>query len=370
MKGIIDSTLREGEQTVGVSFTLQQKIDIVRRLSRIGVEEVEIGTIGLFDNDLQKLMGLCRQIENCPHLAVWCRCKASDVEVAASLRPDILSLSIPVSDIHIEKKLGRDRGWVLRTLNASIIRARKLGIKKVSLGLEDATRADLPFLNDVVETAAQSGAKRIRIADTVGIATPGEIVDLVRSVKQATKLEIGVHMHNDFGMATANSLAALEAGADWADATVLGLGERAGNARFEELIGYLSLRKNRNYKTNDLPALCRYVAEVAKKIILPNHPIIGTDIFSCETGLHLYGLHQDPITYEPFEPKKVGAKRRLLFGDKIGRSAVKMHLASKGLRVPATQVCEAVAAVKKKAQKIGKPLPEKEMSFLLSRLSV
>jgi homocitrate synthase NifV len=369
MKGIIDSTLREGEQTVGVLFSLQQKLDIVRRLSNIGVEEIEIGTVSSFDNDLHKLTGLGRRIKNLPQLAVWCRCHAGDIAIAASLQPDVLSLSIPVSDIHIEKKLGRNREWVLKTLSASIIQARELGIKKVSLGLEDATRADPLFLDEVVKTAEKSGADRIRLADTVGIAGPTEIVTLVTHIKQSTRMEIGVHMHNDFGMATANSLAALESGADWADSTVLGLGERAGNARLEELVGYLSLRRNRDYRTNELPELCRYVAHAADKTILPDHPIIGSRIFYCETGLHLQGLCHAPDTYEPFEPAKVGAERRLLFGKKIGKSVVKYHLAAMGSRVSADQLGEAVKFVRKKAEKLGRPLQNKEMVHLLSGLN-
>ena len=369
MKGIIDSTLREGEQTVGVLFSCQQKLDIVKRLSRIGVEEIEIGIAGVFNSNLSELIRLSRQLEKCPRLAVWCRCQERDISIAAGLKPDVLSLSIPVSDIHIEKKLGRDREWVLATLCSSITQARKSGIKKVSVGLEDATRADTMFLDGVVKTAEKHGADRIRLADTVGISTPAEIVALVKHIKKSTKMEIGVHMHNDFGMATANSIAALDVGADWADATALGLGERAGNARLEELVGYLALREKRTYRATELSALCRYVSQITGKAILSSHPIIGSDIFSCETGLHVHGLNQNPMIYEPFEPAKIGAERRLLFGSKTGRSAVKNHLAAMGFRLPANLLCEATKLVRRTAEKLGRPLQDQELSCLLSKFN-
>lgn len=368
MKGIIDSTLREGEQTVGISFSLGQKLEIIRLLCSIGVEEIELGIASRYDNTPAALIKQCGKMDVPARLAIWCRCNKKDISIAASAKPDVVSLSIPASDLHIKKKLGKSRRWILDKVKESIHYAGKSGIPAISLGLEDASRADPDFIVKLIKTAEQAGACRIRLADTVGIASPAKISGLVEQLKMITAMEIGVHMHNDFGMATANSLAALEVGADWADTTVLGLGERAGNARTEELIGYLSLRENRPYRVNELSALCHYVAQAAEKTISSNHPIIGSDIFSCETGLHLHGLHQSPMTYEPFEPESVGAERQLFFGGKIGRAAVKMHLASRGMRVSANQLCTMVTAVKKKAQKIGRPLHEKEMFFLLSEL--
>lgn len=369
MKGIIDSTLREGEQTVGIRFSSEQKIEIIKQLCNIGVEEIEVGIASSYDNTPAFLIKQCKEIGLSTRLAVWSRCNKKDIEIAASTKPDVVSLSIPVSDLHIKEKLGKSRKWVLSKVKESIHYVKNLGIPAISIGLEDATRADINFLVNVIKTAEKAGAERIRIADTVGIASPAQISGLIEQVKKNSTIEIGVHMHNDFGMATANSMAAIEAGADWADTTVLGLGERTGNARFEELIGYLSFQKGKNYKTNMIPALCKYVAFAANRTIAVNHPIVGKDIFSCETGLHLHGLHHAPKTYEPFEPEKVGARRRLLFGDKIGQAALRTHITSKGLRVSASKLSDAVAIVKKKAQKKGRPLYEKEMRLLLSNLA-
>ncbi|MCK5233152.1 MAG: hypothetical protein KAR13_22975, partial [Desulfobulbaceae bacterium] len=178
-------------------------------------------------------------------------------------------------------------------------------------------------------------------------------------------LEIGVHTHNDFGMATANAIAALEAGADWADVTVLGLGERAGNARLEEITGYLALNsKKRTYNLQYLKNLCREVARAANNKISPRHPVVGEQIFSCESGLHLQGLLREPSTYEPFSPDMVGTERSLLFGEKIGRRAVADYLAFLGLAPDAGRLDDAVASVRRLAGRIGRPLNNTEFAAL------
>jgi homocitrate synthase NifV len=368
MKGIIDSTLREGEQTVGVLFSLEQKLEIVQRLARIGIEEIELGTASPYDNDLATLIKRCREMSISARLAVWCRCNKEDIAVAASAKPDVLSLSIPVSELHIKKKLGKSKEWVLKTVQESICHAKKSGIPFISLGLEDATRAEFDFTVQVIKAAEQTGAKRIRLADTVGIASPATITGLIERLKKVINLEIGVHMHNDFGMASANSIAALDAGADWVDATILGLGERAGNGRLEEVVGYLALQEKRAYRINEIPALSKLVATVAKRKIQPHQPIIGSSIFTCETGLHVHGLMQYPETYEPYEPKKVGAERRLIFGCKVGKAAIRKSLADMGYDASTSQLKETVISIRDAAKKLGRPVRAKEMAAFLSQL--
>ncbi|MBU0482553.1 MAG: pyruvate carboxyltransferase [Proteobacteria bacterium] len=322
MKGIIDSTLREGEQTVGVSFSPELKLEMIRRLCRIGVEEIEVGTATRYDTTPALLIRKCREERLPARLALWCRCNEKDIAAAAEAGPDVLSLSIPVSDLHLEKKLGKSRAWVLAKVEESLGYARKLGLPFVSLGFEDATRADPDYVGIVVREAARCGVDRIRLADTVGVASPAGIAGLVRRIQEISAVEIGVHMHNDFGMATANSIAAIDSGADWADATILGLGERAGNARLEELAAFLSLQRNHHYQVGLIPDLSRLVAEAVGTGIEPHRPVIGGDIFACETGLHLQGLQREPVTYEPFPPEAVRAERLLLFGAKVGRREI------------------------------------------------
>jgi homocitrate synthase NifV len=256
--------------------------------------------------------------------ALWCRCREEDILYASLLKPDCLSLSVPVSDLHLERKMNKDRHWAEQVMVAALHQARSLGLN-VAMGFEDATRADIAFLLHMIQKAAQAGAFRIRLADTVGVASPGQIIQLIREARKAAKnCEIAFHAHNDFGMATANAVAALEAGADWADVTVLGLGERSGCARLEEVAGYLSLvHNNQGFRPEAIRPLAELVAAITQTPIEDSRPIVGKKIFACETGLHLYGLRQDPATYEPYPPERTGAHREWILGAKSGRAALR-----------------------------------------------
>ena len=366
MKGLIDSTLREGSQTFGLAFSLTQKKEIFSGLCAVGIEEIEVGLATPLDEDLPPLMEYCRAHDAGRRLALWCRCRREDILFARSLRPDVLSLSIPVSDIHIEKKLGRDRKWVDEAASASIRKARQLGFKFVSLGLEDATRADHDFLERIVKKAIAAGVDRVRLADTVGIANPIEFADLVQNIKSLGPVEVGVHTHNDFGMATANSLAALDAGADWADVTILGLGERAGNARLEELASYLTLQRKKSYKLEALKGLSKKVAQMSGRVIEPQKPIVGEKIFYCETGLHLQGLKKDTSTYEPFAPEIVGASRKLQFGGKVGRKEILSCLGGIKINPANFNLDEVVLGVRRKAAAMGRPLKRREILSIIA----
>ena len=338
--GIIDSTLREGEQTPGITFSDIDRRSIIRHLHRVGIDEIELGVASPIHNHLRQLVYDARKItrDTC-RLGLWSRCRTEDIVFAASCRPDVLSISIPVSDLHIEKRLHKDRAWVKRTLAESIQLAFSLEISYISVGLEDSSRADPEFLKQVVRVAIQNGAQRVRLADTVGTCTPGRMQQLVELLKNTRTCEIGVHCHNDFGMATANSITAVEAGAKWLDATVLGLGERAGNCRLEEVVGFMALiLNNHKYKPHRLQELCRYVAEVAGIPIAGNHPVVGEHIFTCETGLHQHGLAVNPETYEPYAPGRVGKVRKLRFGPKTGLRAISLQLIKKGLHLDDIQI--------------------------------
>ena len=349
-----------------MAFSLAQKKEIFTALCSVGVEEIELGIATGFDADLPQLITFCRSAASGSRLALWSRCRLEDITLAHSLQPDVLSLSIPVSDIHIKKKLGCTRAWVLETAGKSIAKARQLGFKVVSLGLEDATRAEQEFLNKIIAAAIKAGADRIRLADTVGVANPGKIAELVKCVKNIGPVEVGVHAHNDFGMATANSLAALDAGADWADVTILGLGERAGNARHEELAGYLALQGRRDVELRMLADLARKVAAMSGRIIEPHKPIVGENIFCCESGLHLQGLRQDTSTYEPFAPDAVGARRKLRFGGKIGRKDIKNCFAEIKKQAANIDIDDIVLRVRNKAAAKGRPLKRRELLTLVS----
>lgn len=330
-KKIIDSTLREGEQTPGLCFTLGDKNIIIDGLARVGVSEIEVGISSPFYPDNAQLIRHIRCNHEKIQSSLWCRCNDNDIDHALTLNPDVLSLSIPVSDLHIREKLGKDRTWIETTMKNAIRRAVRSNIQ-VAIGFEDATRADVTFLTKMSALAQKEGVFRIRLADTVGRATPFEFGTLVSTIKKAVgTLAIGVHTHNDFGMATANAITGLENGAEWADTTILGLGERTGCAKLEEVAGYLALIANdTSLHPEELHSLAKCIEEISGTLIPENQPIVGKRIFTCETGLHLQGLFKNPATYESYPPEKVGACRSLLIGAKSGKRALAHKLQELG----------------------------------------
>ena len=366
---IIDTTLREGEQTPGLSFSLTEKKHILDGLVRIGVTEAELGVSSKLHPCSGPLIDYCRTKHPNLQLSLWSRCKKEDILHALELRPDILSLSVPVSDIHLQDRLQKDRAWAQKTMENSIDFVREKGLA-VSIGFEDATRSDPKFLIKMAKAAEKHGAVRIRLADTLGIASPSLFVDLISTLKKTlTDCLIAVHTHNDFGMATANAIAAFEAGASFVDAVVLGLGERTGCARLEEIAGYLSLAKGvDDLKAEHLKPLARYVANIAGRSIAGNRPVIGEDIFTCETGLHLQGLQNKPETYEPFCPERVQAERKLLFGSKSGRRAILQRMTQLNNVFSAELTDSALQAVRETAARLQRPLRDAELIGLMTSL--
>jgi len=328
---IIDTTLREGEQTPGVIFTADEKREILDGLAAIGVNEAEIGISAPLAGRLDDLVRHCRRHHPGLRLALWCRCRAEDIAWAGHCRPDVLSLSIPVSDLHLTERLGKGRAWAVETMRSSILQALEADME-VAIGFEDATRADRSFVAEMAGRAEEAGVSRIRLADTVGIASPAMMAEMTRDILGIIRhADLAVHTHNDFGMATANAVAALEAGATWVDATILGLGERAGCARLEEVVAYLNLVLGvPGLASEGLRPLAAFVAGSQSLLIDPGHPVVGERIFTCETGLHLQGLQVNPATYEPYPPESVGGQRQLLFGVKCGRRALQQRLAGLG----------------------------------------
>lgn len=333
---LIDTTLREGEQTPAVSFTLSQKKQIIDGLSAIGIEEIEVGLASPLAGCSGALIRHIRENHPTMRCSLWSRCKESDIVSAVSQKPDILSLSIPVSDILIKEKLGTSRDMTVQMMCSAIISAHRHGMSP-AIGFEDATRANRDFLHHIAVMAAKLGVCRIRLADTIGTATPDEIGTLVSEVRDyISPIPVGVHTHNDYGLATANVLSGLAHGAQFADATLLGLGERSGCAKLEEITGILAVKHGRSYNLKALYSLALITAGICKREIPPNQPFLGRDIFTCETGLHLQALHRNPKTYEPYPPEKIGTRRTLRLSEKVGRRAILEHFRRKGHRLPDT----------------------------------
>ena len=330
---INDTTLRDGEQAAGIVFSAEEKIAIASMMDSMGIPELEVGIPAMGGSEAQAITTIVQKGLKAKLLG-WNRAVRSDIEASIACGLKRVHISVPVSEIQIKAKFKGKTNLVWQRLKDSLNFALDQDLF-VSVGAEDASRADESFLLEVAQFAQSLGASRFRFCDTVGILEPLTTAQKVGKLVECLKIPIEMHTHNDFGLATANALAGLQAGATAVNTTVNGLGERAGNAALEEMIMALKrlYQVDLAIETSRLRELSQQVIAASGIALPPWKAIVGDNVFAHESGIHAHGVLENPQTYEPFSPDEVGWKRRLVVGKHSGRHLLTNVLSQHGIRL-------------------------------------
>ena len=344
---IYDSTLRDGEQMPGVSYTPEQKLTIARILDDIGVPEIEAGFPAISPAEEATVKKIAHEQLDAKIL-VLSRLKQEDIDAARRSDADIVLLFIATSPLHLRYKLHLTENQIITKIIESIDYAQNHGITP-SFSTEDSTRTPIHFLEHIIPLAVNAGAKRIGFTDTVGCATPQTIHYLFTTMRNSVATPFSAHLHNDFGLALPNALAALHAGANHICTTINGWGERAGNVPLEQLVMTLQIlyKKNLGIDTTRLKELSELVSMYTKTPIPKNHPLIGDNAFTHESGIHVAALLEHPRTYEPIAPELVGNTRHLVIGKHTGRHMIQKLLYEQGITVSEDTLAVLTQEVKK-----------------------
>jgi len=316
-----------------VYFTNKEKLYIASELNDLGVDIIEAGIPSMGEEESKSLKEI-KRLNLRSEILSWNRLLEEDIVASLRVGVNMIHVSVPTSDVMIEKKMGRKREWIIPEMERVFSFAIKEGAV-LSFGAEDASRTDSRFLKEVFMAAQLFGAKRVRIADTLGIMTPLQVSGLIKYLSEGLTIAIDYHGHNDFGLATANALAAWENGAEVISCSILGLGERAGNTSLEEFVCIMQYLKNQisNFDFVKLKKLCQTISEWIDSPIPERKPIVGKMIFTHESGIHVDGILKESATYELFPPELLGGCRRFVLGKHSGVKAVHYFANNEGYEI-------------------------------------
>jgi len=365
---IVDTTLRDGEQTAGVVFSNEEKIQIAEMLDEVGVHQIEAG-IPAMGGDEKAVIARIARLGLGASVLAWNRAVVADIDNSIDCGVDAVAISISTSDIHIQYKLQKDREWVIEKMTEATRHAKDHGLY-ASVNAEDASRTQPDFLARFAKAAKDAGADRLRYCDTVGTLEPFQVYENIRSLAKEVKIPVEMHMHNDFGLATANSLAGVKAGATFVNVTVNGLGERAGNAALEEVAMALKhiMKQDMTLETGKFRKLSEMVAKASARDLPKWKAIVGRSVFAAESGIHADGLLKNPITYEAFPPEEVGLTRQIIIGKHSGSHSIRNKFKEYGIELDDALTEKILARVRSEAVRRKRHLFDKELMLIYEEL--
>ncbi len=359
-----DTTLRDGEQAAGIVFANIEKLRIAKLLDELGVQQIECGIPAMGGDEKKAIRKIAQMGLNASVLG-WNRASLEDLEHSLDCDVDSVAISMSASDIHIEHKLRKSREWVLDRIQEAVEFASDHGLY-ISCNGEDASRADPEFMVEFAKTAADAGAHRIRYCDTIGIDEPFSAFQNVKRIVDNVDVDVEMHTHNDFGMATANAVAGIKAGAKFVSTTVMGIGERTGNTPLEEIVMVCKhlLKIHTGVETERLKEVAEFVAKASARDIPPWKPIVGENCFAHEAGIHTDGVIKYLSNYEPYAPEEVGQTRKIIIGKHSGKSTIVSTLSDKGIKVDENTASILLARVRSASVSLKRSLSPNELLYL------